>query len=44
MKRDDEAVEAWKKETWPRVKAVRRSTGPGSSSRTSSSRTRPGSR
>ncbi|MFJ6636693.1 winged helix-turn-helix domain-containing protein [Streptomyces sp. NPDC091376] len=37
--RDDDAVEVWKKETWPRVRASRRSAGPGSSSRT-----RPGSR
>nr|WP_060887335.1 winged helix-turn-helix domain-containing protein [Streptomyces caniscabiei] len=36
---DDDAVEVWKKETWPRVRAPRRSAGPGSSSRT-----RPGSR
>ncbi|MFF8024545.1 winged helix-turn-helix domain-containing protein [Streptomyces sp. NPDC007896] len=39
IERDDEAVEVWKKETWPRVRASRRSAGPGSSSRT-----RPGSR
>lgn len=39
IERDDEAVEAWKKETWPRVKAVRRSAGPGSFLKT-----RPGSR
>lgn len=34
IERDDEAVEVWKKETWPRVRASRRSTAPGSSSRT----------
>ncbi|MEU2228514.1 winged helix-turn-helix domain-containing protein [Streptomyces sp. NPDC018347] len=34
IERDDEAVEVWKKETWPRVKPLRRSVGPGSSSRT----------
>ncbi|MEW2470280.1 winged helix-turn-helix domain-containing protein [Streptomyces sp. NPDC046994] len=39
IERDDDAVEVWKKETWPRVRASRRSAGPGSSSRT-----RPGSR
>ncbi|WP_419155957.1 helix-turn-helix domain-containing protein [Streptomyces canus] len=39
IERDDEAVEVWKKETWPRVKAPRRSATPGFSSRT-----RPGSR
>ena len=39
IERDDDAVEVWKKETWPRVRAPRRSAGPGSSSRT-----RPGSR
>ncbi|CAK7286822.1 hypothetical protein SGPA1_41082 [Streptomyces misionensis JCM 4497] len=39
IERDDEAVELGKKETWPRVIPVRRSGGPGSSSRT-----RPGSR
>nr|WP_030950287.1 winged helix-turn-helix domain-containing protein [Streptomyces sp. NRRL S-646] len=39
IERDDEAVEVWKKETWPRVRASRRSAGPGSCSRT-----RPGSR
>ncbi|MFJ8613356.1 winged helix-turn-helix domain-containing protein [Streptomyces sp. NPDC093675] len=37
--RDDDTVEVWKKETWPRVRPPRRSAGPGSSSRT-----RPGSR
>ncbi|MFJ9351620.1 winged helix-turn-helix domain-containing protein [Streptomyces sp. NPDC101237] len=35
----DDPVEVWKKETWPRIRASRRSAGPGSSSRT-----RPGSR
>ncbi|MET7889493.1 MULTISPECIES: winged helix-turn-helix domain-containing protein [Streptomyces] len=39
IERDDDAVEVWKKETWPRVRASRRSAGPGSSSKT-----RPGSR
>ncbi|MFE0091243.1 winged helix-turn-helix domain-containing protein [Streptomyces sp. NPDC058992] len=39
IERDDDAVEVWKKETWPRVRARRRSAAPGSSSRT-----RPGSR
>ncbi len=39
IERDDDAVEVWKKETWPRVRAPRRSAGPGSSSRT-----KPGSR
>ncbi|MFJ4867955.1 winged helix-turn-helix domain-containing protein [Streptomyces sp. NPDC088757] len=34
IERDDAAVEVWKKETWPRVRAPRRSAGPGSSSRT----------
>nr|WP_203725049.1 winged helix-turn-helix domain-containing protein [Streptomyces sp. SID13588] len=34
IERDDEAVELWKKEVWPRVKAPRRSGGPGSSART----------
>ncbi|MER5409028.1 winged helix-turn-helix domain-containing protein [Streptomyces sp. NPDC002769] len=34
IERDDEAVEVWKKETWPRVRASRRSAGPGSSLRT----------
>ncbi|MFE0332325.1 winged helix-turn-helix domain-containing protein [Streptomyces sp. NPDC058960] len=38
IERDDDAVEVWK-ETWPRVRASRRSAGPGSSSKT-----RPGSR
>ncbi|MEU0205881.1 winged helix-turn-helix domain-containing protein [Streptomyces canus] len=39
IERDDEAVEVWKRETWPRVNAPRRSATPGFSSRT-----RPGSR
>ncbi|MEU5075968.1 winged helix-turn-helix domain-containing protein [Streptomyces asoensis] len=39
IERDDTSVEVWKKETWPRVRASRRSGGPGSSSRM-----RPGSR
>ncbi|MBB4789547.1 transposase [Streptomyces nodosus] len=34
IERDDSAVEVWKKETWPRVRAPRRSATPGSSSRT----------
>ena len=34
IERDDEAVEEWKKETWPRVRAQRRSATPGSCSRT----------
>lgn len=34
IERDDDAVEVWKKETWPRVRAPRRSATPGSSSRT----------
>jgi putative transposase len=38
LERDEHAVELWKKEVWPRVKASRRPMGPGSSSRT-----RPGS-
>jgi transposase len=33
IERDDAAVEVWKKETWPRVRALRRSAVPGSSSR-----------
>ncbi|MFJ7280715.1 winged helix-turn-helix domain-containing protein [Kitasatospora sp. NPDC098663] len=37
--RDERAVELWKQEVWPRVKAPRRRSEPGSSSRT-----RPGSR
>ncbi|MFE7278531.1 winged helix-turn-helix domain-containing protein, partial [Streptomyces sp. NPDC057623] len=39
IERDDVAVEVWKKETWPRVRASRRNAAPGSSSRT-----KPGSR
>jgi transposase len=39
IERDDAAVELWKKEVWPRVRARRRHSAPGSSSRT-----RPGSR
>ncbi|MET8702706.1 winged helix-turn-helix domain-containing protein [Kitasatospora sp. NPDC004723] len=39
IERDDAAVELWKKDTWPRVKAPRRPATPGSSSRT-----KPGSR
>ncbi|WUL60753.1 winged helix-turn-helix domain-containing protein [Streptomyces sp. NBC_00344] len=39
IERDDVAVELWKKEVWPRVKAPQRPSGPGSSSRT-----KPGSR
>jgi transposase len=39
IERDDAAVELWRKETWPRVKAPRRPAGPGLSSRT-----KPGSR
>ncbi|KES05808.1 transposase [Streptomyces toyocaensis] len=34
IERDDAAVEAWKKETWPRVRAPRRRVTAGSSSRT----------
>ncbi|MFE9797214.1 winged helix-turn-helix domain-containing protein [Streptomyces goshikiensis] len=34
MERDEHAVELWKKEVWPRVKASRRRVGAGSSSRT----------
>ncbi|MFF4339590.1 winged helix-turn-helix domain-containing protein [Kitasatospora sp. NPDC001540] len=34
IERDDAAAEVWKKETWPRVGAPRRSATPGSSSRT----------
>jgi transposase len=34
IERDDGAVEVWKKETWPRVKAPRRPSADGSSSRT----------
>ncbi|MER5805164.1 winged helix-turn-helix domain-containing protein [Streptomyces mirabilis] len=39
IERDDDAVEVWRKETRPQVRAPRRSAGPGSPSRT-----RPGSR
>ncbi|MFC9392788.1 winged helix-turn-helix domain-containing protein [Streptomyces sp. NPDC057027] len=39
IERDDVAVVVWKKETWPRVRASRRSASP-----TSSSRTKPGNR
>ncbi|MFD9419423.1 winged helix-turn-helix domain-containing protein [Streptomyces goshikiensis] len=34
LERDEHAVELWKKEVWPQVKASRRPTGHGSSSRT----------
>jgi transposase len=34
IERDEDAVELWKKEVWPRVRAPRRRPGPGSSSRT----------
>jgi transposase len=34
IERDDEAVELWKKEVWPQVKAPRRPAEPGSSART----------
>jgi len=34
IERDDGAVEVWKKEAWPRVKAPRRPSAAGSSSRT----------
>jgi transposase len=34
IERDDGAVEVWKKETWPQVKAPRRPSAAGSSSRT----------
>jgi transposase len=34
IERDDGAVEVWKKETWPRVKAPRRPSAAGSSSKT----------
>ncbi|WP_406003838.1 winged helix-turn-helix domain-containing protein [Streptomyces sp. NBC_00829] len=34
LDRDGHAVGLWKREVWPRVKASRRSTGAGSSSRT----------
>ncbi|MET7458632.1 winged helix-turn-helix domain-containing protein [Streptomyces sp. NPDC005574] len=33
LKRDEHAVELWKKDVWPQVEAPRRSSGPGSSSR-----------
>jgi putative transposase len=38
IERDDEAIEVWKKEVWPRVKAPRRSGAPGSVSRTRQAR------
>ncbi|MFI0962784.1 winged helix-turn-helix domain-containing protein [Streptomyces sp. NPDC021080] len=34
IERDDSAVEVWKKETWPRVRASRQSAAPGWSSKT----------
>ncbi|MFI5635674.1 winged helix-turn-helix domain-containing protein [Streptomyces sp. NPDC051664] len=34
LDRDDHAIELWKKEVWPHVKASRRRMAPGSSSRT----------
>ncbi|MFD3330984.1 winged helix-turn-helix domain-containing protein [Streptomyces sp. NPDC058701] len=34
LERDEHAVELWKKEVWPQVKASRRRPGHGSSSRT----------
>ncbi|WP_411142198.1 winged helix-turn-helix domain-containing protein [Streptomyces sp. x-80] len=34
LERDEHAVELWKKEVWPQVKAPRRRSAPGSSSRT----------
>ncbi|MFG3590144.1 winged helix-turn-helix domain-containing protein [Streptomyces sp. NPDC047990] len=34
LERDEHAVELWKREIWPRVKASRRRPGAGSSSRT----------
>ena len=34
LERDEHAVELWKREVWPRVKASRRPVGAGSSSRT----------
>ena len=37
-KRDDDAVETWVSEVWPKVKAPRRPRGPGSSSRTKPAR------
>ncbi|WSC41637.1 winged helix-turn-helix domain-containing protein [Streptomyces sp. NBC_01318] len=39
IERDDDAVEVWRRETWPRVRASQRNAAPGWSSRT-----RPGSR
>src|SRR6266513_751428 len=35
IERDDGMVEVWKKQTWPRIKAPRRSSAAGSSSKTS---------
>ena len=35
IERDDGAVEVWKKETWPRIKARRQPSAAGSSSKTS---------
>src|SRR6266513_2057802 len=35
IERDDGAVEVWKKQTWPRIKAPRRPSAAGSSSKTS---------
>ncbi|MFC8666881.1 winged helix-turn-helix domain-containing protein [Streptomyces sp. NPDC057199] len=34
IERDDEAVDLWKKEVWPRVRALRRPAADGSFSRT----------
>ncbi|MEU9256305.1 transposase, partial [Streptomyces sp. NPDC048270] len=34
LERDEQAVELWKREVWPKVKASRRRGGAGSSSRT----------
>ncbi|WP_326614825.1 winged helix-turn-helix domain-containing protein [Streptomyces scopuliridis] len=34
IERDDDAVELWKREVWPRVRPARRRTAPGWSSRT----------
>ncbi|WP_256331988.1 winged helix-turn-helix domain-containing protein [Streptomyces sp. 2314.4] len=34
LERDEQAVELWKREVWPQVKASRRRVGAGSSSRT----------
>jgi transposase len=34
IERDDDAVELWKREVWPRVRAPRRRTEPGWSSKT----------